>query len=283
MVWEAQMDLARLPSLAADGYTVLRRFAGRRLLSELRHHVELELLEPPTPGCERPHNRLVPLRWNNAIVDRILSDPRHRDRVRDAAEARDLRWISGYISVKDPRTPPLWWHQDWWCWGHPVTFRRGTVQAALVIYLSDTDTGTGALRVLPRTHHASTDLHRLLPVDHAQEWDLDLDHDVFLDRVDQVTLDVAAGDAVLLDYRLLHGTHPNASADRRDAILLSFTPDWDRLPDDIRGHLIQHFALPNDDEVVRHRPWYRELLPRFGGVRRDLPTDRRPPGHFICA
>jgi hypothetical protein len=27
--------------------------------------------------------------------------------------ATDLRWISGYVTVKEPRTPPRWWHQDW--------------------------------------------------------------------------------------------------------------------------------------------------------------------------
>jgi hypothetical protein len=38
---------------------------------------------------------------------------RHRiELLRDALTAKDLKWISGYISVKNACSPALWWHQD---------------------------------------------------------------------------------------------------------------------------------------------------------------------------
>jgi hypothetical protein len=37
---------------------------------------------------------------------------------------RDGHEISGYLSVKEPRTGALDWHQDWWCWDHPVSFEE---------------------------------------------------------------------------------------------------------------------------------------------------------------
>jgi ectoine hydroxylase-related dioxygenase (phytanoyl-CoA dioxygenase family) len=93
---------------------------------------------------------------------------------------------------------------------------------------------------------------------------------------------VRAGDAVVLDYRLLHGTLPNASLNGRDAILLSFTPYWRGLPTDVRAHLIQHPALPSGDEPVSSMTWSYGLLPTFNGPRTDLPINRRPPSRFVC-
>jgi hypothetical protein len=92
-----------------------------------------------------------------------------------------------------------------------------------------------------------------------------------------------AGDAVVLDYRLLHGTHPNASSKRRDCLLLSFTPNWGGLPADVRAHLVRHLALPADGEPVPPTGWTAELLPRFDGARADLELNRLAPARFAVA
>jgi len=65
----------------------------------------------------------------------------------------------------------------------------------------------------------------------------------------------------VIDYRLLHGTHGNASDARRDSILLSFTPSWQGLPHDIRAHLIAHPAQPSVDEMARLTPMMAKILP----------------------
>ena len=92
-------------------------------------------------------------------------------------------------------------------------------------------------------------------------------------------LSVKAGDAVVTDYRLLHGTHANATGVRRDCVLLSFTPNWSELPEEIRGHLISHPALPGADETAP-RGVIAELLPSYDGPRADLPLNRNAPPDF---
>jgi ectoine hydroxylase-related dioxygenase (phytanoyl-CoA dioxygenase family) len=99
------------------------------------------------------------------------------------------------------------------------------------------------------------------------------------DQPGQATLSARAGDAVLLDYRLLHGTHPNASAERRDCVQLSFTPRWRDLPSDVRSHLV-HLAQPSDDERPAPASWLAELLPSFAGTRVDLELNRVAPARF---
>jgi hypothetical protein len=109
-------------------------------------------------GMSGPGNDLVPLRWNDPVIAAILRSERHIDRLRDLLEPDDLKWLSGYLTLKAPRSPALWWHQDWWCWDHWISFVRSPTQVALLCYLTDTDAQNGALRVLPGSHHTSATL-----------------------------------------------------------------------------------------------------------------------------
>lgn len=266
-----------------EGYGVLERFLDDTLVEAVGREVEAALQAPPPAGCERPHNRLLPLRWNDPPVDLILEgEHRHRS-LAALTQADDLRWISAYVSTKEARTPALWWHQDWWCWDHPISFGMAAPQVALLCYLSDTNEENGALRVLPRSHHASVPLHGLLPEAHAQDADVAPDHPALRAQPGQVTLSARPGDAVVLDYRLLHGTHANVAATRRDCLLLSFTPCWRELPTDLRAHLIRHLAQPRDDEQVPDTSSWEQLLPSFDGLRADLPLNRVAPSSFSVA
>jgi ectoine hydroxylase-related dioxygenase (phytanoyl-CoA dioxygenase family) len=221
----------------------------------------------------------VPLRWNDPVVRLVLGSERRIARLAEALHATDLRWVSGYLSIKEPHSPALWWHQDWWCWDHPATYRPEAAQVAVLCYPGPTDESNAALRVLPGSHRASTELHAVLPEAHADEArGLPATHPAISDHPDQITLRLRAGDAVALDYRLLHGTHANTTARRRDGVILNFAPSWTALPDELRGHLIRHPALPG----ARERPpaWMEALLPHHDGSQRDLPLSREAPAAF---
>jgi hypothetical protein len=128
----------RAQHLFSEGFVVLDGFVEQWELQTLRGQVDDALAAPLPPGCERPHNTLVPLRWNDPIAQTLGREDRRRDELADASGAPDLRWISGYVSVKPPRSGPLWWHQDWWCWDHQISYRREAAQLA-VLCLSDRD------------------------------------------------------------------------------------------------------------------------------------------------
>jgi len=263
-----------------SGFAVLRGLVDDEESARLRSEVDAALRRPRDPSCARPNNTLVPLRWCDAIADMLLTSERRMDAIRRAVGAADLRWISGYVSVKDARSAPLWWHQDWWCWDHAVSLRRQAPQVAVLFYLTDADSRNGALRVVPGSHHRSLPIHATLHDLGADDKPLDPNHPAFGGHPEQVTLDVEAGDAVVMDYRLLHGTHANASDQRRDGIIMSFTPGWRDLPEDIRAHLISHCAQPLAGEITRATPSWGNLLPVFDGARRDLTLNRVAPAHF---
>src|SRR5450755_316213 len=122
----------------AVGYAVLDGFLDEACVDALRDEVDVALRAPLMPGCERPNNRLAALRWDDRIIRIILNDAERYQALGERVGATDLRWISGYVTAKDAHSAPLWWHQDWWCWDHPVSMRPAMAQVALLCYLSDT-------------------------------------------------------------------------------------------------------------------------------------------------
>jgi len=272
-------DRPQAQDFAREGFIVLQQFLDQHELAEIRTAVESFLRLPHDSACTRPNNTLLPLRWNDRIVQLVLMSERRVQVLGEVLDADDLKWISGYVSIKDANSPPLWWHQDWWCWDHASSYRRAAPQIATLCYLADTDEHNGALRVLPGSHLRSAPVHALLPEAHSQAADgLAAGHVAMSDLPGQVTLCLKAGDAVAIDYRLLHGTHGNASDARRDCILLSFTASWRHLPDDIRAHLISHPAQPSESEPAP--TMMAKLLPTFTGERRSLPLNRNAPAEF---
>jgi len=268
-------------SFVRDGFTVLESFVNEVELKQIIPLVESVLTSSHELACKRPHNILAPLRWNDPIVRVLLKSAIRVNALTVVLGADDLKWISGYISVKEPHSPPLWWHQDWWCWDHPLSYRRFAPQVAVLCYLADTNTENGALRVLRGSHLKSTPIHAVLPEAHGHSAEgLEPGHIALSDLPDQVTLCLRAGDAVVIDYRLLHGTHGNAGNTRRDCILLSFTPSWRGLPNDIKAHLIAHPAQPSGGEALRPSSLLAKLFPKFRGSRQDLPLNRNAPSNF---
>lgn len=277
LVNDGRQCLTRLMAIDKQGYVVLRRFLD---VEECRRARCLaSSFAPAADACERPNNTLLPLRWLDPLVELVLGDDNRRDAVAVAARARDLRWTSGYISRKDARTGAVAWHQDWWCWDHPASLDSRPCQVALLVYLCATAQRSGALRVLPESHLRWTPLHEALYGDPTDAQD---GGPTWIDDDGRgMTLELDEGDAVLLDYRLLHGTHPNDSTTTRDCVVLNFSPCWAELPFDIQGHLVQGWGLPTEAETDAARR-SGHLLPRFTGLVRDLPMNRVPPTSFVC-
>jgi hypothetical protein len=125
--------------LVRDGFVVLKGFLDRPEVARLQTAVDVLRSSPHEGACDRPHNTLLPLRWNDRIVQLLLTSERRVQVLNEAVGADDLKWISGYVSIKQAHTPPLWWHQDWWCWDHPVSYQWTAPQVATLCYLADTN------------------------------------------------------------------------------------------------------------------------------------------------
>src|SRR5262245_53273089 len=187
-----------------DGFVVLERWISPSEREALQAEIDTLLMAPHESGCARPNNVLLPLRWNDTTVRRLLESEHRVQVIRDAVGATDLRWISGYASIKNRQSGPLWWHQDWWCWDHPVSFRLRASQVAVLCYLTPTDRERGALRLLPGSHRRSVPIHASLAAEQSSTPDdiLDPGGVAWSDQPGQVTVEARPGDAVAMDYRL---------------------------------------------------------------------------------
>jgi ectoine hydroxylase-related dioxygenase (phytanoyl-CoA dioxygenase family) len=274
---------SRPEKFARDGFVVLEGWITPSEVNTIRSFIESVLRSSYEASCSRPNNLLVPLRWSDATVQKLLASEHRVEVLREALCADDLRWISGYLSIKEPHSGPLEWHQDWWCWDHPVSFQRPAPQVAVLCYLTDTDPKHGALRLLSGSHLRSFAIHASLVAhsDGGGDESVALENPASDEQPEQVTLSAELGDTVVIDYRLVHGTHANDSDLPRDCVILNFAPSWRALPDDVRAHLIRHPSLPGGGELTsRGSSWTTALLPRYEGMPRDLPLNRCAPAEF---
>ncbi|HZQ92188.1 MAG TPA: phytanoyl-CoA dioxygenase family protein [Terriglobales bacterium] len=269
-----------MPTVEEHGFAVLRRFICRGELQRLKTLVD-SAASSASGVCERPNNTLLALRWNDAIVDLIVACEGRMRRLQAVLSAEDLKWISGYISIKSSHSGPLWWHQDWWCWDHPVTYRKSPVQVAVLCYLCDTTQANGALRILPGSHLRSSPIHALLPEAQSSTPEGPLHkHPAMIELAGEETIAVSAGDAVVIDYRVLHATHANSTEMRRDCVLLSFAPAWRSLPNEVKAHLVQHPAQASPEELTGASLRCAKLLPTYDGERKTLTLNRNAPPEF---
>src|ERR1700756_1809203 len=83
-----------------DGFVLLKGFLDKSESSRVQTLVASTLRMPLEQACIRPHNTLIPLRWNDPIVQVFLMSEHRVQALNDALVADDLKWISGYISIK---------------------------------------------------------------------------------------------------------------------------------------------------------------------------------------
>ena len=155
----------------------------------------------------------------DAVVDEIIEHPAA---IMVALGIADLHTGGTFqIISKPPGAPALYWHQDWARWDDPISLSPWPQQVFLNWYLTDTRPENGCLRVIPGSHRRRLDLHSHLVAPHegggyeiaeTNEW-MFHDHPLALD------VPVRAGQLVIGDARLLHGTHTNASTERRTVLL----------------------------------------------------------------
>ena len=156
--------------------------------------------------------------WLNDLVrhERIL------DAVEDIVGPDILCWGTSFF-IKEPHNPAfVSWHQDSTYWG----LDPADIVTAWVA-LSDSTTENGAMRVLPRSHTMAQVPHRdtFRPenlLSRGQEVMVDVDER----QAD--TLVLQAGEMSLHHVRLIHGSDPNPSDQRRIGFAIRYLPTYVR-------------------------------------------------------
>ncbi len=216
--------MTKLLSEAAVGqYKTLGYHPRVRVLSTaeaLDVRTKLETFEAgagPMAGKIRQKPHLL-FTWLNDLI----RHPTLLDAVEDVLGPDLLCWGSSFF-IKNPHDPGfVSWHQDSTYWG----LDPADVMTAWVA-LSDSTTENGAMRVVPASHMLDQIAHRDT---FRKENLLSRGQEVMVD-VDErqaVTLELMAGEMSLHHVRLIHGSDPNPSSERRIGFAIRYIPTYVR-------------------------------------------------------
>lgn len=273
-------------ALLGDGYVVARRVLDAEALDACRGlgHALSSRLE--SQEYQRQHasiGSLLDVLVEPEVVE-LITCPRSFG-VLGALGFPDARFLHGIVFDKPPHSPPTFWHQDGTSWNHPVSYEAQPPELILIYYLVDTTRDNGCLRVIPGSHRRRHPLHDWLAHSRTEELRrmADPDTPAFRRYPEEVALPVHAGDVVILDARLLHAAHANASGTRRTALSLWYAPDVAALPECVRAR----FSLePREGARLPYVPehWPRAarrrlravLPPRYSGAVAPLPIENNP-------
>jgi non-haem Fe2+, alpha-ketoglutarate-dependent halogenase len=206
---------AQIEQYRRDGYVFPIRVMSESDAADCRRR--LEAFEASTGGPLHGG-----LRHKTHLLFKYLGDLVHHDRILDAVEdlyGPDLFcWTTNFF-IKEAATPSfVSWHQDSTYWG----LSSPDVVTAWVAFTPAVK-ANGAMEFIPGTHlldqipHRDT-FHRDNLLSRGQEVMVDVD------ARKAVTIELAPGEMSLHHVRLVHGSPPNPSSDRRIGIAIRYIP-----------------------------------------------------------
>ncbi len=183
-----------------------------------RQHLEAyEAQHGPLVGSLRNKTHLL-FTW----LDDLIRHPGILDAVEDIIGPNILCWGSSFF-IKEPRNPAyVSWHQDSTYWG----LEPADIVTAWVA-LSESSLANGAMRVIPGSHKVPQFPHRdtFAPnnlLSRGQEISVDVDEGRAL------ALPLKPGEMSLHHVRLVHGSDPNPSDQRRIGFAIRYLPTYVR-------------------------------------------------------
>lgn len=206
---------AQIEQFRQDGYVHPIRVMSAAQAGELRDR--LERFEQTAGGPLKGN-----LRHKAHLLFAWLGDLVHNATIVDAIDdlyGPDLFcWTSNFF-IKEARNPAfVSWHQDSTYWG----LSKPDVVTAWVALTAST-VANGAMAVIPRTHLLDQIPHRdTFAKDNLLSRGQEVAVDV--DATKAVTLELEPGEISLHHVRLVHGSAPNPSADRRIGFAIRYIP-----------------------------------------------------------
>ena len=155
-------------------------------------------------------------------LNELIRHPRILDAVEDIIGPDILCWGTSFF-IKEARNPSyVSWHQDSTYWG----LEPPDIITAWVAF-TDSNAANGAMRVIPATHKLDQAPHRdTFATDNLLSRGQEIMVDV--DESKAAMLQLAAGEMSLHHVRLIHGSDPNPSDDRRIGFAIRYVPTYVR-------------------------------------------------------
>ena len=201
-------------------------------------------------------------------LNELIRHPRILDAVEDVIGPDILCWGTSFF-IKEKRNPGyVSWHQDSTYWG----LEPPDIITAWVAF-TDSTAANGAMRVIPASHKLDQVPHRdtfaaANLLSRGQEIMVDVD------EREAAMLELAAGEMSLHHVRLIHGSDPNPSDDRRIGFAIRYIPTYVR---QVAGSHDSATLVRGEDRFTTSN-WSSGRTRTCR--RRRLPTTRRSPARM---
>ena len=263
--------------LLRDGYCVLERILTPEMLERVRVASDDLIAAQPVEHFDR-------YKSTGSMIS-VYDDPFFAELVAyqpaldalDSLGFPDSRWTSGFVISKPGHSPPLFWHQDWWAWGDPVSYTDLPLQLFLMYYLVDTSIENGCLRVIAGSHRKRHRIHDTVHTTHSEELGraADPSNPAYQPIPEDMAVPVRAGDLVIGDARLLHGSFPNQTGERRTVITLWYHPNFEISPPPIQSSVSREQTHVSS-WPPQARKLVQKLVPTYEGDAEPLEWNRVP-------
>ena len=268
--------------LLRDGYTLFPQRGTPELIARLRDATD-RLFASLTPEHRKGfanQGTHAALAYQEPVFTELITWRPALDALASLGFHRPRYW-SGYPIAREPRSGPLYWHQDWPYWDEPEAFDPVPHQLFLMWYLTDTRRENGCLRVIPGSHVKRHAVHDATANSHDGEIRHinDPEHPAYRPYPDQADVAVKAGDLVIGDARVLHASHANTTDARRTVITLWYFPRYDEASERLRAAWQRAlFVKPPADMPSELRTRLDPLLPDYAGGAEPARWNRVPAG-----
>ncbi len=266
---------AQVVQYQEDGYVSPVRVFSPETAADIR--AKLETIEAAEGG---PLSGA--LRFKPHLLYRFLDDIVYNTKIVDAVEdilgPNILCWSSSFFT-KEARDPGfVSWHQDSTYWG-----LSAPEETTAWIALTPSTRANGCMRVLPGTHTGTQLSHTDT---YAPENLLSRGQvvDAEIDDAQAIDIELQPGEMSLHHIRLIHGSEPNRSDDRRIGFAIRYIPphvrqtngSWDSASlvrgIDEFGHF-EHEPRPASDNDPTAHAWHAKATEKHGQLLyRDSPS-----------
>jgi hypothetical protein len=210
--WQALSHEERLEKLHVEGFTVI---PGLLDISELRQ-VEAELADMPmntAPYSDEQKFAAKPPQWHSRKFAEIIAAPRLMELIK-AALGDDIVFMLGMYVRSGPGVPGLALHSDYQPYGSgPKGWNESSPSTLRVlIYTEDLTLEQAPFTIVPGSHISlHNDSNPYIRYDN---------------HPDMVTLSLKAGDALVFNVKVFHGTHPHLGQKGRGMLEYAYRPAW---------------------------------------------------------
>ena len=260
-----------MPTLSPDAVSRYRRdgfhfpvrvFSPDEALEYRRQLEDVERAHGGPLGGELRHKGHLLFTWLNALI----RHPRILDAVEDVLGPDLLCWSSSFF-IKEARDPAfVSWHQDSTYWG----LSEPEVLTAWVAF-SESSIDSGAMRMVPGSHREQVAHRDTFAPDNLLSRGQEIMVEV--DEARAVDVVLRPGEMSLHHVRMVHGSPPNRSADRRIGYAIRYVPAHVRQLSEVRDtatlvrgvdrhHHFDHEEPPESDLAPAARARHAAIMKR---------------------